>query len=90
MRDSGSDPLYFLLQRKTKNLSQDFNNFISSISAQNNTVASSSKLVHLVLPSSVATPPMSPLDQNPTIIMANIFAPLVLPANLHDFPQGYA
>lgn len=87
LRDSGPDPLDFFLQRKTKTTSQDFKNFIP---AQSNTVASSSKLVPIVLPSSVAVPSVSSPSQRLTVIMANKYPPLVLPANLHDLPQGYA
>ena len=79
----------FFLQRETKTLSQDYQNFVSLASAQNNTVPSSSKHVPLVLPSLSTTSLVLSSNQKPIVIMANRFAPLVLPANLHDLPQGY-
>lgn len=80
----------FLLQTETKTLSQDFKNFVSSVSAQNNTVASYNKLVPLVLSSSSVASSILSSKQKLVFIMENRFAPLVLPANLHDLPQGYA
>ena len=44
----------------------------------------------MVLPSSVAVPSASSSNQRLVVIMGNIYAPLVLPTNLHDLPQGYA
>jgi hypothetical protein len=58
--------------------------------SHNSIVASSSKLVPIGIPSSFAVPLASPSNQNLVAIMDDRYAPLVLPANLHDLPQGYA
>jgi hypothetical protein len=87
LRDSNSGSFDFFSQSNTKCISQDSKNHIPD---HNNTVASSSKLVPIVLPSLVVVPLVSSSNQNLAIIMADRYAPLVLPANLHDLPQGYA
>ena len=85
LRDLDSDPLDFLLQRETKTLSQYYKNLVSSLSAQNNTVASSSKPIPLVLSSSSVASSVLSSNQKPIVIMANGFAPLVLPTNFASF-----
>ena len=63
---------------------------MSSISSQSTTKASPSKTVSLVPSSLLISSQTLPSSQNPPIVMANRFAPLALPANLHDLRQGYA
>lgn len=48
------------------------------------------KVVSSISSSSSATSSISSSNQNHIFIMENIFAPLVLPVNLHNLPQGYA
>ena len=87
IRDLGPYSLDLFPQRNTKAISQDLKNHIPP---HNNTIASSSKLVPIVLPSSVTVPLASSSNQRLVVIMDNRYAPLVLPTNLHDLPQGYA
>ena len=87
LRDLDLSSFNFFSQNHKKDISQDLKNHTLS---HNNTVASSSKLVPIVIPSSVAVPLASSSNQSLVVIMANRYAPLVLPPNLHDLPQGYA
>ena len=83
IKDSGPNSFYFFPHKETKITFECFNNSTLAPS-------SSSNLVHIVVHSPVVVPLVSFSQQGLTVSMANRYAPLVLPANLDDLPQGYA
>ena len=85
-----TNPLEFLAKRNFEVLSQDYQKSLSSVSSQNTSVTSLSKIVSLAPSLVLVSSQTFPSCQNPLIAMENKFSPLVLVANLHDLPQGYA
>lgn len=79
-----------MAKRNFEGLFQDYQNFHSWISSQNTIVVSPNKIVSLVPSYILISPQTLPSSQNPHIVMANRYAPLVLPGNIHELPQGYA
>ena len=87
-----SDPLDFMLQRETNLFSQDYQTFLSK-NLLENIKGKADKYDYIPtkvdIPSKLQIYIVNPFQTIPSL-MADRYAPLLLPTNLHDLPQGYA